>query len=266
MARTLTILGLILGLLIPSFVLAGMNIVGGLTREKVVAPGEIFEEKISIQNTGNYMQDIKIYQTDYRFYCNGKNLYGDPGSDPRSNAQWITLNETRVSIEPKKGTEVYYQVKVPQVDSLEGTYWSMIMVEGLLQLNPESFKNANVGINTVMRYGIQVVTHIGNSGNRELKFIGAELLDNESKKYFQIDIENTGQRWLRPNIWIEVYNQDGNQIGKFNGVPLRTYPGTSVRQKIDLGEIPEGLYKVLVVADCGGDDLFGMHCKLNINQ
>jgi hypothetical protein len=35
------------------------------------------------------------------------------------------------------------------------------------------------------------------------------------------------------------------------------YPGTSVRQRIVLPDLPEGEYRALVVVDAGGDDAFG---------
>jgi len=45
---------------------------------------------------------------------------------------------------------------------------------------------------------------------------------------------------------------------------LGIYPGTSVRFRIDLGKNMAGTYKTLVVADCGGDELFGANYTLEI--
>ena len=256
--------GILLGLLIPTFLSAGINIVGELTHEKKVLPGDTLEGKIVVINTGDDIQEVKVYQTDYLFYCSGKNIYGKAGKDPRSNAAWISLDRSRVSIDPKAQIEIYYKMRVPKADTLAGTFWSMIMIEGIPQLTPDNFKKASVGINTVMRYGIQIVTQVGETGNRQLKFIDAKLFSQNEKKVFQVDIENTGDQWLRPSVWVEIYDLQGVQLGKYQGVQLRTYPGTSIRQKFELDEMPKGTYKALVVADCGGDDLFGMNCKLEM--
>ena len=39
-----------------------------------------------------------------------------------------------------------------------------------------------------------------------------------------------------------------------------------MRFKIDLSPVPEGTYKALVVADCGGDSLFGATYTLQLGR
>ena len=103
-----------------------------------------------------------------------------------------------------------------------------------------------------------MITNISNTGTRKLKFLTTKLLkENAEKRILQLDIENIGERLLRPLLWTELYDEKGNYVGRFEGGQLRTYPGTSVRFGFDLSHMPKGIYKVLIVADCGGDDLFG---------
>ncbi|HEX9934444.1 MAG TPA: hypothetical protein VGB38_04540, partial [bacterium] len=77
-------------------------------------------------------------------------------------------------------------------------------------------------------------------------------------------LENTGQRMLRPKAWVQLWNENGDEVGKFEGNEMRTYPGTSVRHKIELKKVKPGNYKALLVADCGGEDVFGMNLNLQI--
>ena len=65
---------------------------------------------------------------------------------------------------PANGTvQVNYTVAVPDDENLSGTYWSVMMVEGIPAGSPESSnpddsaKNVGVGIRQVFRYGIQLV-------------------------------------------------------------------------------------------------------------
>ena len=90
-------------------------------------------------------------------------------------------------------------------------------------------------------------------------------MDTE-KRVLQVDLENIGQRWLRLSLWVELYDESGRYIGKFDGQRKRTYPGTSVRCKVDLSNIPKGTYKALVVADCGGDYIFGANYNLKFEK
>ena len=111
-----------------------------------------------------------------------------------------------------------------------------------------------------------MTTHIGDSGERKLKFIETKLLKETQSRLLQVDIENTGQRWLRPYLWTELYDDTGRYIGRFENGRKRIYPRTSVRYKVDLSDVPKGIYKALVVADCGGNYVFGANYTLKFEK
>ncbi|HDZ68825.1 MAG TPA: hypothetical protein ENH43_00180 [Phycisphaerales bacterium] len=262
--------GMVLCFLIPSAGKAGVSVIGGLTHQRKAVPGEIYKGAILLKNAGTEPEEIKIYQTDYQFRFDGTNDYGPPGEAERSNADWLSFNPHRFIIPPDNTVTVNYTVKVPNAPNLVGTYWSMLMVEGIpksspLSTQPEKNK-AKVGITQIIRYGIQMVAHISNTGERKLKFLETKLLKEDKKRILQIDMENTGQWWLRPSVWVELYGQDGRYIGRFDGGRKRIYPGTSVRNKVDLSNVPEGKYKALVVADSGGDYIFGANYTLKFEK
>ena len=135
------------------------------------------------------------------------------------------------------------------------------MIEGISSSSPEAARQEKdkitFGISQVIRYGAQMITQIGDTGARKLKFLKTRLLKEDKGRILQVDIENIGERLLRPALWAELYDEKGKSIGKFEGGKLGVYPATSVRFRIDLSQVPKGKYKALVVADCGGDDLFG---------
>jgi len=261
----LFMLALLCGLT-PCF--AGINIRGSLTQEKAAKPGETYRGIIVIQNSGKAPSEAKIYQTDYLFFCDGRNFYSDPGKSPRSNAGWITLKTRRMTLPPGQAAEIPFTAKIPEDASLSGTYWSMIMVEELSRPEPNSDKekegDVQVGVKTVLRYGVQVVTHIENSGLRKLKFSKTELKRENNKVILQLDIENTGERWLRPSLSAELFDNKGKLVGRFMGGNFRVYPATSVRMKIELSGVPKGTYKAMVIADNRDDHVFGAQYTLTI--
>ena len=258
---------MILLLFKPMTVEAGIVISGELTHEKEVAPGEKYIGVIVVQNQGAETEEVKVFQTDYLFYYDGSSFYCKPGEVPRTNSRWIQFSPKRFILPAGEEISVNYSVQVPDSDSLFGTYWSMIMVEPIPKSSPEQdLPERTIGLTTILRYGIQMVSHIGTSGRRELRFLEAELLNKEGVKMLQVDIENIGDRWLRPSVWVELYDAIGNHIGKFEGRQIRTYPGTSIRQCIDLTGVRPGNYKALIIADCGDDDLFGINYTLTISK
>lgn len=253
--------------LLLAFSLAEAMIVGGLTREHQAQPGQTYKGQIVIKNDSNSPTEIKIYQRDYKFNYKGENFYSRPGKEQRSNANWITFSPHKFIVPPQQKVVVKYSVKLPDDPNLNGTYWSMLMVEKIPPGSAESTISAedekhHIGIRQIIRYGIQMVTQIGSTGERKLEFIGTRLLKEENKRVLEIDIENTGQRWLRPFLWTELYDSSGNYVGRFDARRRRLYPHTSVRYQLDFSDLPKGDYKALVIADAGQDYIFGANYKL----
>jgi hypothetical protein len=257
-----------------SFIVVNVSnamIVGGLTHQKQAATGETYSGSILVKNDVNQPMEVKVYQTDYTFDCNGVTFYGQSGQHPRSNANWITFTPHRLLIPPGQDKQINYNIRVPDEPNLVGTYWSIIMVEKIPETSPEStvreqIEEAKISIRSVIRYGIQMITHIGDTGERQLKFLDTKVVKDSEKRVLQVDIENTGQYWLRPMIWAEIYDDAGNYIGRFQGQKRRIYPTTSARYKVDLTQLPSGQYKALVVADSGADYVFGANYNLKLLQ
>lgn len=269
--KILSLLAALAVLFFAGGVTADVKLESEMTQQKQATPGERYRGSIVLRNPGEEPAEAKLYQTDYSFDADGQNQFGPPGQQQRSNATWIGLSREIVTV-PANGTErVDYEVVVPTGNdaSLSGTYWSMIMVEPIAAGSAEAanaLPERTTRVTQVMRYGVQVVTHIGESGESALVFDNPHLIEEEGARLFAIDVENTGQRWLIPNLWLELYEKNGTSLGKFeaNGA-TRLYPGTSARFRIDLGGTPKGTYLGLVAADGDGDNLFGANVELTID-
>ena len=185
------------------------------------------------------------------FFAHGETVYGEPGSAPRSNAGWISLSPAQLTIPPQDAASVYYAIQAPEKPAFPGTYWSIVMVEPVPEMDPDSNQGDkdHLRIQTLIRYGIQIVTDIGTSAERRIKFLDKKFIYEGGQKFLQIDIENIGESWLFPSVWAEVYGKDGNSAGRFECGRARIYPGCSIRQLADLTKVPPGEYRVLVVVD-----------------
>ncbi len=255
-------------LLMPNVAQAGIIIVGGLTQEREATVGEFYEGVIFIRNPLEEPLEVKLYQTDYLFFYDGRSIYGEPGMDKRSNAQWISFNPHRQVIPPKDVSEVKYTLKVPEDETLVGTYWSMLMVEEISKSSPEFSMPEKgrpaLGIRQVIRYGVQMITHISDTGIRKIKFLDKKLIIQDEKTILQMDIENIGERWLTPTMWVELYDSQGTRVNRLESDKKRIYPGCSVRHDVDLTDVPKGKYRALVVVDNGDEYVFGAQYDLGI--
>lgn len=258
-------------LFLSSHLLGQISVIGELSQDREARPGEKYEGVILVKNDTNEPQEAKVYQTDYTFHFSGTNNYGDPGTMPRSNAKWMAFSPSFLTIPPQGTMAVNFTVTVPDDASkkLIGTYWSMLMIEGIPKGSAESSippkdKKAQMGIMQNIRYGVQVATLISGTGERKINFVDAPRIvrTKEEKRMLLIDIENTGDVGMRPEVYVELFDDKGISRGKYPGNRFRMYPGTSVRQSIDLTAVSPGTYKALVVVDAGGDDVFGAQYTL----
>ncbi len=250
--------------------IAQVSVVGELSNDQEIAQGKSYQGVILVRNDTEEPQEAKVYQTDYSFHFSGTNSYGDPGLHPRSNASWIRINPTLLTIPPRSNVQINYEVTVPpdSAKTLAGTYWSMIMIEGIKRGSAESTAptgEREMGVAQTLRYGVQISTTIAGTGNRNVRFIGVELKRREDGTVvLQADVENTGDRFMRPDFYVEAYDAGGKSHGRFPGPKFRMYPGTSVRVNIPLTGLATGTYRAILAVDGGGDDIFAAEYTLEL--
>lgn len=249
----------------PGF--ASVTVLGELTHDFAVRPGEVIKDKIRLKNNGSKDVIVNIYAKDYFFTAQGKSYYMNPGDLDRSNASWIKLERSRITIAPDSIVTINYTLTVPDEDNLTGTYWSILMVEPQSKdfLLERIKDKINVGIHETVRFGIQVVTSISGTGSKEIDFVKAELTsDIYGNLWLNVDLKNKGNLWLRPDVWIDLYSESGASIGRFEGTRMRIFPETSIRQKVNLGNLRTGKYMALVVADSDDDYIVGAEYRLAV--
>ncbi len=242
---------------------AGIAVINGLSHETRLMPGEECRGRIEIQNTSSRSTTIKLSQADYWFSHTGESRYDQPGSSLRSNAPWISLEDNFITLEAHEKRNVEYRVTVPHSDTLRGTYWSVIMVEGMAPPDTATHKKG-ISVSTVTRYAIQIITHIGETGNSDLQFLHLSLEKQEKTPRLNIDISNSGERALRPETSLELIDENGISQGILKLDRKRIYPGTSARFTFDLPALPPGRYAGVLVADCDEDLIFGTNVTVDL--
>ncbi len=242
---------------------AQVSVLSSTVEEHIGAAGESYLGRIEIANPDRAPQIVRLYQTDYHFDADGKSSFDQPASFARSNAAWISLQSTQVTI-PAGGTlSVPYTVAIPKIDSLRGSYWSTVMVEPVEHATGSSDVSGKpqVGIGTIVRYAVQIATHIGTSGSRTVRFDAIQAkrsTDSASagKALVDLNATNVGERAYRSSLWIEVYDDKGALRARAKQSRGLLYPGCSLRQHFELGMLPPGTYKAVIFADTGEETVY----------
>ncbi|MBU2691265.1 MAG: hypothetical protein KJ970_10070 [Candidatus Eisenbacteria bacterium] len=256
---------MLLGILMPLPVFAGsISVDGPLAYDVQSRPGQTHHGVIIIQNNSEEYQEIIAYQRDYLFYADGSNLYGEPGSEERSNGDWITFAPPQFTIQPEGSQPIAWTMTVPEGKDLRGSYWSLLMVEPIAHYSRQNPQNGELLLTSVVRYGIQLTTTVGVDGRYDLLFNSLDAVWGDSDARIQLDVENTGEVKLVPSVWVEIFNWDGVSQGRFQGGQKRIYPECSARFSVGIPKLPDGRYTALIVADNGDDHVFGSKLELQI--
>jgi hypothetical protein len=262
-------------ILLLAFVLAACNanavtILGGLERFVDLTSGGHYQGKLLLQNLSPDEETVKIYVSDYRFFSNGSNEFGQPGSHARSNAGWIKFAPERLTIAARSTAAVDYEINVPDSTELDGAFWSIILIEPLSDNHPEKIPSPNgkkdkgMSITSTMRFAVLVHTNINSKGKRSIKFGNRTFTQKKDQSLLLVDIENNGTSYFRHSLWVELFDQKGISLGRFTGNNLMVLPGCSVKHKVDLTGVPPGKYNGLFVADSGDAEILGARYQVDI--
>lgn len=262
---------LAMSLTVSPTVQAQVSVEGSTVRERAAQLGERYSGSFVVVNSSSEPQEARLYQTDYSTTADGTNSYGAPGSSPRSNASWISVTPLTLVIPPHASREVSFTVTVPSDTSLLGSYWSMLMVEGVPRSSRESTlssgasQKVQAAVVTRIRYAVQMITHVGTTPKPVARFVAPAVhAGREGNKELQVDVVNDGIRSFVPSFTIEVYAEDGTRLTSAAATREILYPGTSLRQRFRLGALPAGSYRALVTLDAGDNAVFGAQYNLKL--
>ncbi len=248
----------------PIVASAQIAVIGSTVEERTASPGSSYVGTIVVKNLTDQPQSVHIYQSDYTFFSDGTSHFDPPGTVGRSNASWVTPSTGSILIPPRGEMTVAYTVRVPAVDTLRGTYWSTIMVEGAVNA-PRAPGARQVGLGTVMRYAVQLATHLDNAGTNKILLDKQRVMSKpDGVQSLELQVTNTGQRGFRPLLWVELYDARGALIVRRQQQRGLLYPGTSIIQTFDLGKPAHGAYKAVVFADTGNDTVVAAQYKLGL--
>lgn len=258
MMKAIKIFLALFAMVLPIYASAGFEVMGSMIYKYSAKKGETYSTVIKIHNTGNTDQEVSIYQRDYLYNYEGASFYNEPGSNKRSNAPWIQYSPKTLLLKGKETQNLQFEVTVPQNDTIVGTFWSLLMVEGVSQLDPN--KRGQLNINTSIRYAVQVITNLGQTGTGQLEFQKPGIVTEGAKHFFDFVLLNTGERLISPDVSMELFDaESGESVKVFKAPKNGMYPTTSTKWRFPLEGLPtKKKYKAVIVADGSGEDVFGL--------
>ncbi len=247
--------------ILPLLSIASIEVVGSLRHIHTGMQGEVYKGEIKIHNSDNIEQEVRIYQTDLLYNFEDFTFYDEPVTHNRSNAKWIQYSPKTVIVKGNETSYIQYEITIPQSDTIKGTYWSVLMVEGVIPIDPN--QPGQLNISTVTRYAIQLITEIADKGIGKLEFLEPTLITEDEQLFLAIDIVNSGEHYIVPEVSIEFFDENGESIKKINAPKKGLFPTTSARFRFNLEGIEsEKTYQTLIIAAGSDEDVFGLEYTL----
>lgn len=252
---------LLLASIIPIGSMGSVEVVGKLKHIYKGIPGEIFTGEITIKNSSDSAQEVRVYQTDLLYNYQDYTNYDEKDTHPRSNIKWIKFSPKSAIVNANETRSIQFEITIPIADNVCGTYWSCLMIEGVNPIDPEQLGELN--IETVTRYAIQMVTDIVDQGTGLLKFLKPTLISEGDQLFLAVDIVNSGQHYISPEVSMELFDEEGKSIRVIEAKKKGLFPGTSARFRLNLeGLKGEQTYKCLIIAAGKDEDVFGLEYTL----
>ncbi|WES96013.1 DUF3324 domain-containing protein [Chryseobacterium arthrosphaerae] len=264
---TKRILLLIAFMLQFGFLHAGIVVLNGLTHSYKIENGKVYKGKVTIENTANTPQSVKLFLQDFTYHADGTIHYTALQTNQRTNGNWIKLNTNLVTLKAREKTEVLYEITVPDEVKSPGSYWSVIIVEPVDDIKPSDNK-PGVNITSVIRYAIQVITDIETEKAKpELKFESVKVEKEEGKKTVKIAIANHGNLYCKPTASIEIYHRKtGEKVGTYSSLTMGLLPSTSKIFPIDISKLPPDKYTATIIATDEEDNAFALNVELEVKN
>lgn len=247
---------------------AQVVVVGSTVQERQLPAGGQEVGTVQLRNTSGVPQEVRLYQADYSFGASGESHFSEAGTHPRSNAGWITFTPSQLLLAPGEQTSVRFTMTAPDLPaasgtSLNGTFWSVLMVEGV-ETSPSGPEpsNGQFGIRPRLRFAVQLVSHIEGSASRDVELGEVHVTTTPTgERYFSFEVIHAGERGYRPELRLHLYTEAGEPVEVFAERRGLLYPGTSLLQRFDVSHLPEGVYEALITMDTGGPDLLGAQIR-----
>lgn len=252
---------------------AAVSVLGSLVREFTLAPGEEAQGRVLVRNSSDQPQVVRAYLTDLDPRAGGRG-FPEAGTEVRSNSGWLFLVPAEQVLPPRATGSISVVLRVPEAVEAAGTYWSMLMIEGVspAELAPPATEDGQIRVTLRERFrtGVRLTTHVTGgaavAASPSVRFVERELLTSAEGAALRLRLENDGTVSVQLRLWVEVFDPEGYSLGRYSPemAMMALLPGGSGERRVSLADLPPGTYDCLVIVDNQDENVFGARYQIEI--
>lgn len=230
--------------------------------------GERYVSFVTVNNDSEEPAYLKVYLGDWRDVANGTQ-YFDPGELPRGLSRWMQVSPSRLTVPPGGSEKVYYEITMPEDPNLAGSYWGMVFVEGLprqSQEHTEATEGSTFAVKYIIRYAANIYVTVPGTEIRQAAFTGAKVLPVKGGFDMTATLENKGNIYLKPRVWLELRDQTGITVYSEDHMLVTVLPESKRDYMFELRNLnlSPGRYTALIIADYDAPSLIAAQAEIEI--
>ena len=244
------------------FTFASVSITNGLTHKYKADNGETIEGEIILLNASQLNQRVTFSLNNAILSCNDKTYFTASQTHSKSSNTWFKSAVSEKILAPGESYVYRFSLHVP-VNTLDGSYWSIIMVN-IEKPIKEQMLQEKIGVLSKIRYAIQLLTDVNQLDEMHLEFDKIALnIKIPKKKQLEVVLNNQGQFIESTSVILEVYNNSGIKLETIEAKVKNIFPNACKAFVLDVSNLNPGEYECIVLAK-SRDEYSGTNLSLSI--
>lgn len=187
--------------------------------EENFSSGQTVKGFFTVSNRIDKKSLVEISLHDWDISKKGESVIREVGQIKRSAVKWITLEDSKVILNPGESKEISYILKVPQ--KVQGSYFALFTFE------EKKLTNNQVGIPMVVRLGVPLYIKIKGTEMIQAEIGEIALRKENGVLFLDVEVENRGNVHFRPDIKVTIFKEEV-QVDQFELVrDLPVLPGAT---------------------------------------
>ena len=219
----------------------------------IIDPGETESKLLSVKNHANFETTFSIDFADFTITNDGERMVSARNSTKNSCADWITVDETHVTLAPNESKQLKVTMSPP--DGNYNSRWTIMYVHNVkvkTAFNADK-KTTRTGINMSGRIAVHIyrTPKTRNVTNVTIKHL-EEIEMTGNKRTFSAIAKNEGNVISKCKITFIAANLKTAKETEFTPISFKIFPSFSRNIKFELpNTLPAGEYSLVALLDFG---------------
>lgn len=230
-------------------------------------PGSSQTQQITLRNKGKTEQSFIFNLSDWLTDEAGEVKYFNPGTTPRSCANWITVSPPLVTLQPNEQATINVTMLVPNNDA--STKWAVLFVQSAAeQTGPKAVdKEMALGVQLALRIAVTIYQSPTSNTLYKGTIEGlTEKIGTDNSRNYSSQVINLGDKVLNCKVYFTVTNLATAE--EFTSTPqeFSLLPETNKKVSYTLDKtLSKGRYQVAAILDYGyNNELDGVQLEIEV--